>query len=47
MGKDREVLRRVAESSLDVERAVLDGEHACVSNDPAACRRVAERGERG
>ena len=47
MEKDREVLRRVAESSLDVERAVLDGEHACFSNDPAACRRVAERGERG
>ena len=47
MEKDREVLRRVAESSLDVERAVLDGEHACFSNDPAACRRVAERGKRG
>ena len=47
MEKDREVLRRVAESSLDVERAVLDGEHACFSSDPAACRRVAERGERG
>lgn len=47
MEKDREVLRRVAESSLDVERAVLDGEHACFSSDPAACRRAAERGERG
>ena len=47
MEKDREVLRRVAESSLDVERAVLDGEHACFSSDPVACRRAAERGERG
>ena len=45
--KTNDILRRVAESSLDVERAVLDGEHACFSSDPAACRRVAERGERG
>ena len=45
--KEREILHRVAESSLDVERAVLDGKHACFSSDLAACRRVAERGERG
>lgn len=36
--KDREILRRVAESSLDVERAVLDGEHACFSSDPVSRR---------
>ena len=36
MEKDREVLRRVAESSLDVERAVLDGEHACFNSDRLA-----------
>ena len=45
--KTNEILRKVVESSLAVERAVLDGKYAFFSSDPAASRRAAEREERG
>ena len=45
--KAKESLRKVVESSLAVEKAVLDEKYAFFSNDPAASRRVAEREDRG
>ena len=45
--KANEILRQVVDSSLSVEKAVLDDKYACFSSDPAVNRRVAEREERG
>ena len=45
--KANEILRKVVESSLAVEKAVLDEKYAVFSSDPAASRRVTERESRG
>ena len=43
MSKRSEILDRVVESSVNVEKAVLDEEHAFFSNDPAASRKQPQR----
>ena len=45
--KTNEILRKVVDSSLAVEKAVLDEKTAFFSSDPAASRRVAEREDHG
>jgi len=47
MSRSGEILKRVEQSSSDIERAVLDREHALFSNDPAASRKVSRRETRG